>query len=827
MRVKRGRRTSKTSPNPSSPATKALGLGVAALAAVPAANAATFTVTNLNDSGAGSLRQAIADANGAAGADVVNFQAGLTGTITLTTGQLDITDSVDIQGPGASTLSVSGNNSSRVFYLYNSSVTTDIRIAGLTITGGASSIGAGIVNFDENLTIEDAVITANQASGDGAGLWSDGFNHTLTIRRTTISGNTSGDDGGGIYVEDTGGDMTIEDSQITGNTASGQGGGIYLYDPDNSVHILSTTISGNTSNTAGGGIYLYSFDSGILDIQDSTISGNSAQAGGGAFLYSPDQGMTLINTTVSGNQATAGNGGGIYLYNLYNTMDVQFLTIANNTASGSGGGIFMNDQTLPIANSIIGDNTAGTDNDLANGTNGGFDLSYTLVESPGGANINSIAGNITGQDPQLGALANNGGTTQTHRPALTSPVINAADPAFAPPPATDQRGFTRVYAGRADMGAVEINGGVIQVNPTTYNVAESGGSVNVTVTRDIGTDPASVSFATANGSATAGSDYTNTAVTVNFVAGDLSENVTIPILNDNVVEGAENFTGTISTPSAGATLGANTVGTVTINDDPAGTIQFSVATVTTPEEVPSVVLTVTRTGGTEGALSANYASANGTALAGSDYTAVAGTVNFPAGDATPQTITIPIIDDGAVEPDETFTVTLTGAAVGSPATAQVTITNADVAPAVPVPALGLFGKLMLGVLSTAAAMWALMRRGASMFLLGALLLGVMAATPASAANGKAEKKHETSKLEESKNGIQKYRGTIQSVTNVEGKVTIAFTSGKSVQVVAKSAQVNDYRGKTKKSATVADLVAGRNVVVKVKKNGHVKIRIVK
>ena len=77
----------------------ALTLG-AALAAVPAAHAAPFTVSNLNDAGPGSLRQAIEDANGLAGADTIGFQAGLTGTITLTTGQLEITDSVDIQGPG-------------------------------------------------------------------------------------------------------------------------------------------------------------------------------------------------------------------------------------------------------------------------------------------------------------------------------------------------------------------------------------------------------------------------------------------------------------------------------------------------------------------------------------------------------------------------------------------------------------------------------------------------------------------------------------------------------------------------------------------------------
>jgi hypothetical protein len=154
-----------------------LGVG-AALGLAPAAPAATFTVTNLNDAGAGSLRQAIEDANAAAGADVVTFQAGLTGTIPLTTGQLEITDSVDVQGPGAAVLAVSGTNSSRVFYLYNSSATIDVSISGLTITGGSASIGGGVVDFDENLLLDQVVMTGNAATGDGGGLWADGVDST-------------------------------------------------------------------------------------------------------------------------------------------------------------------------------------------------------------------------------------------------------------------------------------------------------------------------------------------------------------------------------------------------------------------------------------------------------------------------------------------------------------------------------------------------------------------------------------------------------------------------------------------------------------------------
>ena len=107
MRVTRAQRRRKSlRPSKSSASlTGAVGLGVAALAASQA-GAATFNVTNLNDAGAGSLRQAVIDANTNAGADVITFQPGLTGTITLLTGQLSLYDSVDIQGPGPAVLSV-------------------------------------------------------------------------------------------------------------------------------------------------------------------------------------------------------------------------------------------------------------------------------------------------------------------------------------------------------------------------------------------------------------------------------------------------------------------------------------------------------------------------------------------------------------------------------------------------------------------------------------------------------------------------------------------------------------------------------------------------
>lgn len=834
MRVRQTRsKISKKARQRTSLASSAVGLGVAALAVAPSADAATFTVTNLSDSGAGSLRQAIIDANTTGGADVVAFQAALSGTITLTTGQLYISDSVDIQGPGASVMTVSGNNSSRVFYMYSNATELDVRIAGLTITEGSETIGAGVINFDENLILDSVTITGNNSSGDGAGLWADGFNMDLTITNSTISGNISDEDGGGIYVEDTGGLLLIEDSVISGNQATGSGGGIYFYDPDDDIAIRNTTISGNTSGYLGGGVYLYSFDSGGLTIEGSTISGNEATYGGGLFLYSLDDTDSLIeNSTISGNQATSGDGGGIYLYGLYGSnLTLNFVTLANNTATGSGGGMFAEIGGPAFTNSIIADNTAAVDNDLGEGADSSFDLTYSLLETDAGANISDLGNNLLGVDPQLGVLANNGGLTQTQRPALTSPVINAGDPATIV--ATDQRGQPREYPVIADMGAVELVGGVIQFNPTTDSVAESGpGSLTFTVVRDVGPDPATVDFTTNPGTATpgVGNDYTTTSGTLTFVAGDLSETFNVPILDDLAAEGNEQFTASLSNPSPDATIGAGNPATATITDDPTGTLQFSQATINTTEEAGSVTVTVTRVGGTEGALSANYSTAPGSATTPADYAAAAGSVNFAAGSAVSQTFNITLVDDAVSEGAEAFTANLTGASIGAPSTVTINLAASDAAVAAEVPTLSWWGRILLTIMSAFAGLYVIVRNRFSAFLIGMLFMGLFAAPQLTAARphpGKAQATHAAQKKTEKP---KKLAGTVQSVERTATTLVLTLTSGEVITVSKAVLNVADLRGAKRQRGTEQQIVVGSKITVKTRtgQDGnvkHVKIKI--
>ena len=121
----------------------------------------TFTVLNLNDSGLGSLRAAVDSTNANPGADTIAFAAGLHGTIKLTSGELLLTDSVMINGSGADRLSVSGNNTSRVFDMTSG---LDITIKGLTVTHGyALEQAGGILNQGSNLTLSGDILSQNEA----------------------------------------------------------------------------------------------------------------------------------------------------------------------------------------------------------------------------------------------------------------------------------------------------------------------------------------------------------------------------------------------------------------------------------------------------------------------------------------------------------------------------------------------------------------------------------------------------------------------------------------------------------------------------------------
>ncbi len=243
--------------------------------------------------------------------------------------------------------------------------------------------------------------------------------------------------------------------------------------------------------------------------------------------------------------------------------------------------------------------------------------------------------------------------------------------------------------------------GTLSISPATLSVNEGDAGTTTatfTVSRTGGSDGAvSVNFATADGTtnpATAGSDYTANSGTVNFADGDTAaKTITVSIIGDTVDEANETFTVTLSGATGGAGLGTS-VSNVTITDDDeplaAGTLSISPATLSVNEGdagTTTATFTVSRTGGSDGTVSVNFATADGTfngATAGSDYTANSGTVTFADDDTATNTFTVSIIGDTIDEANENFSVNLSGVTGGaSLGTSTSTVTILDDDPAGP------------------------------------------------------------------------------------------------------------------------------------------------
>lgn len=246
-------------------------------------------------------------------------------------------------------------------------------------------------------------------------------------------------------------------------------------------------------------------------------------------------------------------------------------------------------------------------------------------------------------------------------------------------------------------GTVVVGGGGVPGSlawsAPTYSVNEAGGGVTLTALRTGGDDgEVSASYSTANGTATAGSDYAARSGTLTWLDNDDNpRQVTVPITNDAAMESNEVFSVALSAPTGGATLGSPSTATVTIVDNDSGggpgTLAFSAAAFEAEETAGSATITVQRTGGTGGAVSVAYATSGGTAVAGGDYTAASGTLSWGTGDGAPKTFGVPLTDDSDLEGDESVNLALSspggGAALGSPATAVLTIHDDETPPAGP------------------------------------------------------------------------------------------------------------------------------------------------
>ena len=398
------------------------------------------------------------------GGGTITFNCGPSpATIAITSEKLISADTT-LDGGGKITLH--GNGATRILRTIDGTFNgtavlkvINVTIQGLTIENGVTNDQGGAirVGFWNNFTLKDSTLRDNRATKDDA--------------------NCAG--GGALFI---GGGSTarIEGSSFSNNTTNNHGGGLFagLY-PNEAIEISGTTFDGNVvtkastkdSSGTGGGIWYGSAtgaaNNATFTLKDSTLSRNKAVGQGGGFWTSA--GATISNVTFFGNDATdssisdpddwrRGNGGALAVNNNA-PIAITNATFANNH-SGFNGGAVAGGSTVTVKNTLFANNTTDwpikimqhCTNALTDGSN---NMQFPAKNpNPNFFNETNCTNSITIADPQLGALADNGGRTQTMALPNASPAVGAGNNATCP--ATDQRGVARPQGASCDIGAFEL-----------------------------------------------------------------------------------------------------------------------------------------------------------------------------------------------------------------------------------------------------------------------------------------------------------------------------------------------------------------------------------
>jgi hypothetical protein len=405
---------------------------------------AIVAVLNTSDSGAGSLRAAI---NAAVDGDVIQFDAGASGEIGLTS-ELFIDKTLTIHGLGTTATRLSGLGQNRVF---NIAAGASVDIDSLTVmNGGGVANGGGISNAGSlSLTLVD--VTGNQASSSGGGIYNAG---SLTLTACTVAGNSvvatldaPTAAGGGVASDSAGGVVTITDSTFADNAvaldpslgtlasaAHVRGGGLAFAGSED-VTLTNITVSANLANSFTG---------------DEETAAHTTAAEGGGIAFAGVGAIALMNCTIAYNRAGSFSADG----------DAPDANLATSTG---GGGHFHDQGVVTVTNSIIANNTAVNATDVAN-VSSNSTFQNNLIRNADGADGIASNANVIGSadapiDAKLAPLALNGAATMTHALLPGTPALDAGRTSGAP--MTDQRGFIRSTI--PDLGAYEL--GALNATP--------------------------------------------------------------------------------------------------------------------------------------------------------------------------------------------------------------------------------------------------------------------------------------------------------------------------------------------------------------------------
>ncbi|HYV11091.1 MAG TPA: Calx-beta domain-containing protein [Pyrinomonadaceae bacterium] len=625
--------------------------GVIHVAARVSPTPQTFEVTNVNDSDVGSLRDAIIKANANPGPDTIVFNIPGSGAkvIFLLAALPEITDPLVIDGT-----TQPGYTSTPLVELNGAFAPTSnglvIKAGGSTVRGLAigrfTDIGIWMRDCDNNVIQANHIgvdTTGNVERKNQRGIVLTNSSHNLiggttTAARNVISGNFTG-------IEINGSSNVIQGNFIGTNVA-----GSAAVSNRNGVSIPFPSTSSSSNNLIGG---------------TSPGAGNLISGNGSGIVTDGD------GTIIQGNWIGTDFTGSIPLPNstgvsAANALIGGLTQTARNVISGNGVGIQLGGVGTIVQGNLIGLNASGTE-PLPN-TQGGIGI--------GNANGNTIGGTQPGAANVI-AFNNGPGVklSQATGNSIRGNSIFSNDGL-----GIDLIGDWVFGSGVSpnDLKDTDTGGNNVQNFPVITSVVSTNnsttiqGSLSSTPNTAFQIDFYSNSAVDPSGNGE-GAQYFNTTLVNTNPNGDATINVTFPV----GLPAGRGITATATDP-AGNTSEFSAADPTGLR----GSIQFSTNSIKLIEDLGTLNLTVLRTGGSSGTLTVDYTTADGTAIAGQDYTSTSGTLTFNDGE-TSKTIPIPILDDATTEPDETFTVALRTSnreSLGNPNFLTVTVQDHTITP---------------------------------------------------------------------------------------------------------------------------------------------------